>query len=223
MEIHHIVEVSEGGDDDPSNAIPLCFDCHADMRSYDHKHPKGNKYTRKELERHRDNWIEKVAGNIGVVNREETIATDTHVYRHIICLLPWNGSVGFIRANNFNGFHFKPEVLDQFHKFEHELQNPAFQFLDPDLEGLLARLTKHIDDFMLTIAQETFAVGEGWNAVPDDWLETNPSRFKKAVEDLHSHARLTVEAYDTLVQTATRKLGVLPASMIAEPEAKRAN
>jgi len=49
IEVHHIREESEGGDNSAGNAIPVCFDCHADMRSYDHKHPKGNKYGESEL------------------------------------------------------------------------------------------------------------------------------------------------------------------------------
>lgn len=41
IEIHHIKQESESGEDTFENAIALCFDCHADMRSYDFKHPKG--------------------------------------------------------------------------------------------------------------------------------------------------------------------------------------
>ena len=60
IEIHHIQEKADGGENTFENAIPLCFDCHADMRSYDHRHPKGTKYTREELVRHRDNWYRQV-------------------------------------------------------------------------------------------------------------------------------------------------------------------
>ena len=56
IEVHHIREESTGGDNSPDNAIPVCFDCHADMRSYDSKHPIGNKYSVSELKRHRDEW-----------------------------------------------------------------------------------------------------------------------------------------------------------------------
>lgn len=66
IEVHHIKLVSDGGDDSFENAIPLCFDCHADMRSYDHKHPKGTKYSETELRRHRDKWYEKINNNIAV-------------------------------------------------------------------------------------------------------------------------------------------------------------
>ncbi len=61
IELHHIVQKSEGGQDTFDNCIPLCFDCHADMRSIDHKHPKGTKYTPTELKARRDNWYRRVA------------------------------------------------------------------------------------------------------------------------------------------------------------------
>ena len=60
IELHHIVHKSEGGADLFDNCIPLCFDCHGDMRSYDHSHPKGTKYSPSELKRHRDEWYKKV-------------------------------------------------------------------------------------------------------------------------------------------------------------------
>lgn len=60
IELHHIVHKSEGGTDLFDNCIPLCFDCHGDMRSYDHNHPKGTKYSPSELKRHRDEWYKKV-------------------------------------------------------------------------------------------------------------------------------------------------------------------
>ena len=61
MEVHHIVAESEGGSNDFDNAIPLCFDCHAEVRQYDPKHPKGIRFTKEELIQHRDNWYKKVS------------------------------------------------------------------------------------------------------------------------------------------------------------------
>ncbi len=60
MELHHIKPKSEGGKDTYENCIPLCFDCHADVRAYDPTHPKGKKYTESELRGHRDSWYAKV-------------------------------------------------------------------------------------------------------------------------------------------------------------------
>lgn len=54
MELHHIKQVAEGGDNSAENCIPLCLNCHAEVKSYNKKHPKGRKYTEKELKGHRD-------------------------------------------------------------------------------------------------------------------------------------------------------------------------
>lgn len=56
IELHHIKQVADGGEDTFDNCIPLCFDCHADMGKADPKHNKGKRYTEKELKLHRDNW-----------------------------------------------------------------------------------------------------------------------------------------------------------------------
>jgi HNH endonuclease len=64
IELHHIVQEAEDGEGTFDNCIPLCFDCHGDMRSYDHRHPKGTKYTPAELTRHRNNWYTLVASGI---------------------------------------------------------------------------------------------------------------------------------------------------------------
>ena len=59
MEVHHIRPHADGGQDTFENAIPLCFDCHAEVGQYDSRHPKGVRFTEKELIQHRNNWYQK--------------------------------------------------------------------------------------------------------------------------------------------------------------------
>lgn len=54
IELHHIKQVADGGEDTADNCIPLCFDCHAEVKAYNPRHPKGRKFTEKELKGHRD-------------------------------------------------------------------------------------------------------------------------------------------------------------------------
>jgi hypothetical protein len=63
IEVHHMLPTADGGKDDFDNGIPLCFDCHADVLSYNSSHPKGRKYTPRELRRHRDEWFVVVAAS----------------------------------------------------------------------------------------------------------------------------------------------------------------
>jgi hypothetical protein len=214
IEVHHIREESEGGENTTENAIPLCFDCHADMRSYDSKHPKGNKYAESELRRHRDNWFEKIKGNIGVADKQSVVETDKQVYAILSKILPWDGSINFIRFNNFAGFSFECAALDDLSEFQHQCKNPTFEFIDPDLEAFRSSLLELINKYTLTIAVETFPTHNiGWNSVPEEWEIEQPERFYRVVTTLHEIAGQIVDTYEALMKTATRKLGMLPPQM----------
>lgn len=74
IELHHIKQVSDGGDDSIDNCIPLCFDCHAEVKAYNNKHPKGRKFTEKELKGHRDKCYMKYS--LDVIKNENKDNSD---------------------------------------------------------------------------------------------------------------------------------------------------
>lgn len=49
IEAAHIIDEAKGGSNDADNGIPVCFDCHEEIGSYNSEHPKGNKLRPKEL------------------------------------------------------------------------------------------------------------------------------------------------------------------------------
>ncbi len=57
IETDHIVQPKDGGDDRIGNAIPVCFECHAEIHSYNDEHPRGRKYRSGELRGHKDQWL----------------------------------------------------------------------------------------------------------------------------------------------------------------------
>jgi hypothetical protein len=57
METDHIVPLEEDGKDTIENAIPVCFECHAEIHSYNDKHPRGRKFLPEELQRHKEQWL----------------------------------------------------------------------------------------------------------------------------------------------------------------------
>lgn len=63
VEVHHIIPESISHDNSIANAIPLCFDCHADAGHYNLSHPRGTKFSPDELRRHRSNWYSTVENN----------------------------------------------------------------------------------------------------------------------------------------------------------------
>lgn len=57
METDHILPQAESGTDAIENAIPVCFECHAEIHSYNDKHPRGRKFRPEELRRHKEQWL----------------------------------------------------------------------------------------------------------------------------------------------------------------------
>lgn len=57
METDHIVPKDEGGTENIDNAIPVCFECHAEIHSYNEKHPRGRKYSPEDLRQHKEQWL----------------------------------------------------------------------------------------------------------------------------------------------------------------------
>lgn len=61
-----MVPRSEGGEDTAENAIALCFDCHADVGSYNVNHPKGRKLSPSELRMHKEQWLKKCSNGMAI-------------------------------------------------------------------------------------------------------------------------------------------------------------
>lgn len=75
MELHHIRQAADGGDDSADNCIPLCFDCHAEVKAYNPHHPKGRKFTETELKGHRER-IYALVENRSVIRVQEENSTE---------------------------------------------------------------------------------------------------------------------------------------------------
>jgi len=58
MELDHMTPRAEGGPDTIENAIALCFECHAEIHSYNDAHPRGRKFHPEELLQHKKQWLE---------------------------------------------------------------------------------------------------------------------------------------------------------------------
>src|SRR5215467_5857650 len=57
IETDHINPHAQSKDDSIENAIPVCFECHAEIHSYNDAHPRGRKYRPDELRMHKVQWL----------------------------------------------------------------------------------------------------------------------------------------------------------------------
>jgi HNH endonuclease len=206
IELHHIIQASEGGLDTFENCIPLCFDCHGDMRSYDHKHPKGTKYTPSELKRHRDKWYAKAAGAVSLAGAEATATEDRKVFAWLVLALPYEGVVSLLERKDF-GAPFQLQSLDALDRFLHEAQSPHNEFLDSDLEALRAELISRVRSFDLYLSLNTFPMSNpAFQAVPREWEDQQPKRFVETIDKLNELSKQAAIAYHALVRESRRRL-----------------
>jgi len=99
IEAAHIVAEANDGTSDDENAIPLCFDCHEEIGSYNLRHPKGNKFTAEELVQRRDvlyQLVEKgviqaqiVAHRPGVIQQSQGSSSATHSAEQAASAVPY--------------------------------------------------------------------------------------------------------------------------------------
>lgn len=209
IESHHIVQEADGGANTIDNCMPLCFDCHADMLSYDDRHPKGTKYRPDELRQHRDRWFSKVSKAEPANYTDDHRDLDKGLFRRLFRLLPWNGSIGFISENNFAGFSFDLRSLRDLDQVYYKSGDPSWEFVDPTLETIRATLAGHISKFIGLIAVNTFPTGAPYrNTVPEEWEYEQEGRFIRVVEEIHGSARDCVDTYKSLVREGRHRLGI---------------
>jgi HNH endonuclease len=210
IELHHIKQKSEGGLDDYENCIPLCFDCHADMRSYDHRHPKGTKYTPSELTRHRDNWYKKVSGSPGSTYSEKSAEVDKAVFALVKSLLNYETTVKFLDRHDF-GSPFPHAHLDALDTFIEKMDDPECEFIDTDLEGIRVSLIECVNSFRLFASLNTWPafMNDKYQSVPPEWQDTQCERFDRVTDELHDLSKRIVVAHSELTRECRKRLGVV--------------
>ena len=211
IECHHVIQEANSGANVLENCIPLCFDCHADMLAYDDKHPKGTKYRPAELKLHRDRWVAKVATARPADYTNAQMAVDQSLFRRILKVLPWTGSISFINYNNFSGFAFSWDRLRDLDEFDAHSGDPTWEFIDPTLEAMRATLAEHVSNLLATLGLNTWPLkhrDDNWSSVPQEWEYEQPERFTTVVREIQASARLCVASYKTFVREGRARLAV---------------
>ncbi len=216
IELHHIIHKSEGGKEIVENCIPLCFDCHADQRSYDYKHPKGTKYSRLELKGHRDKWYRMVEQNLGTGNINH-LEQDKATFVTIFDAIPVN-TIAYLREWDFEHRWFSLVPLRPLQVLKLKMENePWIEFFDSDLESLRLNLNDLITEFVIRMGKDTFNYRDGnpdSQCIPREWSEPRSGnyqleRYEKAVKFFNNKADEIAEVYIDFVKLGRRKLGII--------------
>ncbi|MGQ0603438.1 MAG: HNH endonuclease [Anaerolineales bacterium] len=209
IELHHIIQKSELGEDSYNNCIPLCFDCHAEVKAYNPKHPKGRQYTVSELRAHRDKWYEKVRVSHATVANPNYTELDRKTFLEVQKILPSTGTIYFLRRQDYAGVFPRNQHVDLTAYAEY-CTRPEFEFFDADLEGLKVILAEHINQFRGMLSQYVSVTDSSveLRGIPHDWSYHNPEESSYAVRTLNDLADKICTSYDDLIRLGRRKLTV---------------
>nr|HEX4316261.1 hypothetical protein [Kofleriaceae bacterium] len=133
-------------------------------------------------------------------------------------VLPYAGSIQFIKDNNFAGFGFDGTRLRDLEAFHREWSDVAHQFQHPLLERARRTLRSLVGDYLSYIALWTFPINGAREhfSVPPDWEDEQPTRFRWVVDELHRMAGEIVHYH--------QELAALGATLVpSQPPSKRRN
>lgn len=154
-------------------------------------------------------WIRQSFKKSSFQYDDETIKLDRQLFEKIRTeLLPQTGAIYFLRHNNFAGFSFDTDSIEDLYNFEHECKKSDFEFLNPDLEKIKIELLKAVDHFTGQIAVQTFSTNNGRQTVPPEWELEQSERFWEVVNDLHKTKFQICDRYDELIKFGRRVLKI---------------
>lgn len=212
MELHHIILKSELNDDSADNCIPLCFDCHADQKSEDFKHPKGTKYSTNELKGHREKWYNLATQNLGTGTLDH-LEQDKHLYLSFYRKMPPNPTIWYLRNLDFNIKKFDLNKLSSMSILINEnILEPWMYFFDSDLHAKFTELISIMTSFEETIQNETSPYGDGsydFQCVPRELEKEEPKRYRETVMKLNKLGDEIVSTYSDFLSLGRKKLGVI--------------
>lgn len=208
IECHHIVPCEKGGDDNFENCIPLCFDCHAFVESYNPKHPKGNKYTENELKIRRDDFYKRISEGkiLQPINPFVVYSADKKLYQNINNIFQQPNLQYYLEeydlGNDFDNKVFYP--LSNLMQYDN---NPNYVFVDPELEEYKLNLFSKVQEFLYYKAVNTFPTDLGTQAIytwkNHDYDDKDKLRINKEFNDL---ATAVWSAYKELIYICNKKL-----------------
>jgi hypothetical protein len=183
--LHHIKPIENGGGDSIENAIPLCFECHAEVQLYNDAHPRGRKFSSDELRDHREQWLkicEKSTGALLMPQRPY----DVGPIQALIDELDFNGEISKLTADDTIGALF---LVSQ---FERSISEGLFSLL-PD------QVRKPISSTYATLMRANMHLKKmatmPWGGNSSAWHHA----YSSAVKDIERSQIEIPKAYDTLL------------------------
>lgn len=191
MELDHIVPKAEGGLETLDNAIPVCFECHAEIHAYNDKHPRGRKYRPDELRKHKEQWLEICRTSASVLASVPP-RTDVGPIQALIDELEFNKTIA---AHADEVLRLESSAHFAMTQFERCITEGILSLLEPNLKadimetyGALKRANTQVDIIPSALARGGGAAADAVNRTRDRLREAQPL-IAKALDRLDAVLR----------------------------------
>jgi hypothetical protein len=138
MELDHMVPAAEDGPDTIDNAIPLCFECHAEVHAYNDQHPRGRKFKPEELRLHKQQWLELCKASAQFLASVPS-RTDVGPIQALVDELEFNRAVA-ASAEDVPRLYTSANFAT--HQFQRAISEGILSLLEPELKQLLIEAYK---------------------------------------------------------------------------------
>lgn len=184
MEIDHIIQSADDGPADIANGIAVCFECHAEIHSYNDRHPRGRKFHFEELQLHKEQWLAICQSKPEIFN-QVPITSGVGPLQSLVDELEFNIAVAKRTARDVQGCLF---MDDQFRK---AIEQGAIAILEDDLKHALIeayRVIGRANQHIVSITHHEVE-SEGWARA-----------VNRASSSIHDAADPLESAHDDLLQ-----------------------
>jgi hypothetical protein len=179
IETDHIIPTAESNDHSIENAIPVCFDCHAEIHAYNPKHPRGRRFTPEELRLHKDQWL-RICDTRPEIFLEASRNIDIGPIQGLLDELDYNLDISADSDGQKMGFLFRDEQLTR------AIREGVLSTLEEDLRrsislayGAISRTNELIKSFhQIQLRDGGVAQGKALGAIPQATKDIRAARDK---------------------------------------------
>jgi HNH endonuclease len=177
MELDHIIPEGDGGPDTLDNAIPVCFECHAEIHAYNDRHPRGRKYRPEELRQHKREWINLCKRSASVLASLPS-KTDVGPVQALIDELEFNKAITAQDDPGLMGAHLDVTQFDRC------ISEGVLSLLAPDIREAIFQAyisSKRVNSLLSTLGVIT-PTSTAWQ----NSMETIRQYLRKAKSDIEA-------------------------------------
>lgn len=140
---------------------------------------------------------------------EQTLSLDRELFKQIRENQAINDLFIDIKSNCFSSCPIEGDKLTTMLQLMEKNKRADFQFLNPWLEKLKAKLMRDIDNLESALSGNIYGTNNsGWRSIPSEWEFTQPERMRKAIRDIEKQEKTVALSFQKFITEGRKVLKV---------------